>query len=125
MRTACCILLAGAVSYCSAQSRNDWRFWTAADGLKESYSRRMSIGADGRLWVRHGAVDGLSVLDGYSIALVPEVRQAKSFEWAQVARVYGGHAGEAWAVEAEALQRWDGKRWNVEARQQQAEKMIE
>jgi hypothetical protein len=39
-----------------AQSRSDWHFWTAADGLKESYSRKMSIGTDGRLWIRHGSI---------------------------------------------------------------------
>ena len=39
------LLLATSASF--AQSRSDWHFWTAADGLKESYSRKMSI-ASGR-----------------------------------------------------------------------------
>jgi hypothetical protein len=60
------------------QSRSDWQFWTAADGLKESYSRKMSIGADGRLWVRHGAVGAISVLDGYTVEKVPEARSSSN-----------------------------------------------
>jgi hypothetical protein len=92
--SATAVLLATPGSF--AQSRSDWHFWTAVDGLKESYSRKMSIGADGRLWVRHGAVSAMSVLDGYRVAEVPEPRIGSTISWNRLARVYTGPTGTAW-----------------------------
>jgi signal transduction histidine kinase/CheY-like chemotaxis protein len=109
-------------SYC--QSRSDWHFWTAADGLKESYSRRMSIGADGRLWVRHGAVTAMSVLDGYSVIQIPEARRGSTIDWNRLARVYTGANGVAWTVENHALIRFDGTRWINEVLEESGDTMI-
>src|ERR1019366_4403710 len=33
-----------------------WRFWTAADGMAESYSQSVGIAPDGTAWIRHGQV---------------------------------------------------------------------
>src|SRR6266404_431199 len=66
--------LAFFVTPATAQRYMAWRFWTAADGMKESYSRSISLGAGGRIWVRHGAARGVSVLDGYSVLQVPDPR---------------------------------------------------
>ena len=44
-----------------------WRFWTVADGLPESYTFSLGLGADGSLTARHGAVRYMSVLDGYVV----------------------------------------------------------
>ncbi len=107
-----------------AQSRSDWHFWTGADGLKESYSRKMSIGADGRLWVRHGAVSAMSVLDGYKIIGVPEPRLNSTIIWGQMARVYTGLSGTAWTVENHALMSFDGARWRNEAEEAPGDTMI-
>src|ERR1700676_4165007 len=49
----------------------DWRFWTSADGMRESYTRLISMGADGRIWMRHGAVDAMSIFDGFAVTLHP------------------------------------------------------
>jgi signal transduction histidine kinase/ligand-binding sensor domain-containing protein/ActR/RegA family two-component response regulator len=105
------------------QSRSDWHFWTAADGLKESYSRRMSIGEDGRLWVRHGAVNAMSVLDGYTVVQVPEVRIGTAIDWNRLARVYTGPKGTAWTVENHGLMRFDGV-WHIEAQEEAGDTMI-
>jgi hypothetical protein len=42
-----------------------WRFWTAADGMAESYSQSVGIAPDGTAWIRHGQVSAMSVLNGY------------------------------------------------------------
>src|ERR1019366_7461108 len=33
-----------------------WRFWTAADGMAESYRQSVGIAPDGTAWIRHGQV---------------------------------------------------------------------
>ena len=72
-----------------AQHHMPWRFWTAADGLKESYSRSLSLGAGGRVWVRHGAAFGVSVLDGYSVTQIPEPSTAAvDIDWSRFAGIH-------------------------------------
>jgi len=79
------------------QTLFDWRFWTAADGLEESFVRNVARGRDGRLWVRHGAVDKMSILDGYGVVRIPEPRVGGVVDdWGRLARVYAGGDGEAW-----------------------------
>src|ERR1035437_4426805 len=106
------------------QSRSDWQYWTSADGLKESYSRKMSIGADGRLWVRHGTVNAMSVLDGYNVTGVPEPRRGSTIVFSQIGRVYSGPTGTAWTVENHALMSFDGSIWRIEALEAQGDTMI-
>lgn len=107
-----------------AQSRSDWHFWTAADGLKESYSRKMSIGADGRLWVRHGAVNAMSVLDGYTVTGVPEPREGARIDFKRLARIYTGATKTAWTVENHALMSFDGATWHTEAAEAPGDTML-
>src|SRR5258708_4023503 len=103
-----------------------WRFWTAADGLKESYSRSLSLGAGGRVWVRHGAAFGVSVLDGYAVTQVPEPSAAVvDIDWSRFAGIHEDRAGIAWTVENRALMRYDGVRWSSEAAEARGERMIE
>jgi len=84
----------------------------------------MSIGADGRLWVRHGAVNAISVLDGYTVSRVPEPRLGSTIDWNQLARIYTGPAGTAWTVENHALVRFDGSAWRSEAAEEPGDTMI-
>src|ERR1700676_4810420 len=58
----------------------DWRFWTASDGLPESFVRKLSRGPDGRIWIRNGSVASMSILDGYSVPLIPEPRADRVIE---------------------------------------------
>src|SRR5262249_10168620 len=107
------------------QTQLNWRFWTASDGLQESFVRTLGTGPDGHIWVRHGAVDKMSVLDGYGVALVPEARASSVIEdRARVARVYTSADGEAWTVENHALKRYRSMRWSVEAPETPDERMI-
>ena len=49
-----------------------WRYWTAADGLGETFTAALTVTADGRVWARHGAVPVMSILDGYGVTRIPE-----------------------------------------------------
>jgi len=61
-------LTAGA----SAQSASPWRFWDSADGFVESYTSSAARDADGSVWVKHGAVGALDLLNGYGLRKMPE-----------------------------------------------------
>src|SRR5260221_133846 len=51
----------------NAESQYDWRFWGVADGMEESYTYSASLDAEGRIWLVHGAVGSLSILDGTAV----------------------------------------------------------
>ena len=97
-----------------AQSSSAWRFWNKSDGFEESYIRAVSLDSQGRVWVRHGAVPRMSVLDGYSVTALPEPRVGPVESWAFHTRVYASPSGTAWAVENRSLKRFDGREWRVE-----------
>src|ERR1700693_1494535 len=70
-----------------SQSRLDWRFWTASDGLPESFVRKLSKGPDGSIWIRNGVVGSMSILDGYGVTVIPEPRADRNIEdWGLMAR---------------------------------------
>ncbi|MBI2687591.1 MAG: response regulator [Acidobacteria bacterium] len=52
---------------CPASDWHEWRFWDAADGLAESYSYSGTWDARGRVWLVHGAVANLTVVDGFGV----------------------------------------------------------
>ena len=108
-----------------SQSRLDWRFWTASDGLPESFVRKLSKGPDGRIWIRNGGVGSMSILDGYSVTLIPEPRADRVIEdWDLMARVHAGSNGEVWTIENHALKQYKGGHWIVEASEKPGERMI-
>ena len=90
-----------------------WRFWTAADGLPESYTFRVSVGPNHQVWARHGSIKFMSVLDGYAVTKLPEPRNGPQPRWADMARVFANSAGEAWTVEEGALKQYKDGRWMV------------
>ena len=49
---ALCIFAPGVV----AQDHDLWRFWTFSDGLQETFSYSLGLGAGGSVTIRHGAV---------------------------------------------------------------------
>jgi signal transduction histidine kinase/CheY-like chemotaxis protein len=65
----------------AGQGREGWRFWTIADGLAESFSQEIAIGPDGRTWIRHGRVDSVTVLDGYSAQGVRSPKNLGHWFW--------------------------------------------
>src|ERR1039458_10899983 len=61
----------------AAHGQMGWRFWTAADGMAESYSQSVGIAPDGTAWIRHGQVSTMSVLNGYSVSQIAEPRATR------------------------------------------------
>lgn len=49
----------------------EWRSWDRSDGMNESYAHSITLDPAGRLWVVHGAVSNLSILNGYSTEHLP------------------------------------------------------
>jgi signal transduction histidine kinase/CheY-like chemotaxis protein len=101
-----------------------WRSWTVADGMPETYSQSLGADPDGKIWIRHGAVSSMSLLDGYSLLPLAEPRDGFKVNFDILAPVYGNGRGEAWTVEDAALKRYVGGRWVVETRQQPGETML-
>ena len=117
-------LLFGAPCGFSQPRGPEWRFWTQSDGLAESSIRSVGSAPDGRIWLRHGAVDSMAVLDGYGIARLPEMRTGSIADWGLRARAYGARNGEGWAVEAGELRRFVSGRWMVEVAKTDARGML-
>ncbi len=103
------LLLAGALP--AQGPPPSWRFWDVADGLEESYCRRLAIDSNGRVWIRHGAVRSMSMLDGYSSHKVPEPRLGDTPIWESMARVFATPEGEAWTIEEGTLKQYRDRHW--------------
>jgi signal transduction histidine kinase/CheY-like chemotaxis protein len=75
----------------SAASQNSptWHSYTSINGLQESYSRAISIGPSGKVWINHGNVGQMTVLDGHSSRLMPTP--------GPFLKVKEGPTGELWA----------------------------
>ncbi|MEW6234399.1 MAG: ATP-binding protein [Candidatus Omnitrophota bacterium] len=52
------------------QPNGHWRYWTTADGLRETCGL-CQVGHDGKIWIRHGSVNQISCLDGYAVSKIP------------------------------------------------------
>jgi signal transduction histidine kinase/CheY-like chemotaxis protein len=112
----CTVVACLVPSILLAQGQAGWRFWDVSSGMVESYSLAVGKGPDGRVWVRHGAVKSMSVLDGYSIQNIPEPRLGSIADFRShqsVRRVYGGSGPDGWTTESGALKQFDGKTWTV------------
>ena len=64
-----CLLCAG--TNLAGGTFEDWRFWGLKDGLGESFSAGLSVGPDGRVWIRHGRVSRITILDGFAATGIP------------------------------------------------------
>ena len=94
-----------------AELADPWRIWTVNDGLPESYARLLSVGPDGHLWIRHGAVRSMSSLDGYSVTRLPEPRDRAQPDWAQSKAVEVDSHGSLWVMQDGALKQYAGGKW--------------
>jgi signal transduction histidine kinase/CheY-like chemotaxis protein/ligand-binding sensor domain-containing protein len=96
-----------------SQGNPEWRFWTASDGLAESFVRSVGSGLDGRIYLRHGMVNSISVLDGYRILPLPDMRLTSLVDWGSKSRIYGTAETEAWTLELDRLKRFSEGRWVI------------
>ena len=91
-----------AASSVSAQDGSGWRYFTAQDGLPESFVNSIAAGADGAVWSAHGT-SGLSRMDGYSVDThFPVLRSMKT--------LFSMPDG-LWTLDVTGLQRLRGNAW--------------
>ncbi len=70
-----------------------WRGFTTIDGLRESYCSKLSVGPSGRVFLVHGHIDKMTILDGYGSRLVPNPGVE--------VKVKEGRSGEIWGFAPE------------------------
>src|SRR6516225_4292228 len=101
----------------TAQEPGSWRFWTLTDGLRESYTHTLSVDPTGRVWLRHGSVDTMSTLDGYSIMSLAEPRPTEfrslPLTYGLEGRVYAARDGDLWTIERGILSHYEGHKWVI------------
>jgi signal transduction histidine kinase/ActR/RegA family two-component response regulator/streptogramin lyase len=124
MQAIAMALLFGVPCGFSQHPSPEWRFWTQSDGLTESSVRCVGSAPDGRIWLRHGAVNSMTVLDGYGAVRLPEMRTGSIVDWGLRARAYGARNGEGWAVEAGEFRRFVSGHWIVEVAKTDAPGML-
>lgn len=98
-----CLVAFACTGHALSQSRLAWRFWTANEGLAESYVKNISQDAEGRIWFSLGTLGSFSVLDGYTVRSYP-CSPTSGF-------IFGTAGGQAWALDQNSLIRFDNGQW--------------
>ncbi len=83
---------------------DQWRLFSAADGLSESLSTALTVSPRGHLCVKHGEVNAISILDGYTVQNLGAPSE-------RIHRVYQNRAGRIWAVYDDGLLSHAGNGW--------------
>ena len=71
LELAVVVLVVAATPLPGAGGPEGWRFWGLPDGLAQSFSGEVAVAADGRVWITHGRVGKVSVLDGSGVRSLP------------------------------------------------------
>jgi len=95
-----------------ADDRLPWRTWNGKDGFVETYTSSIGVSPNGYAYVRHGAVQSMSIFDGYRVTTIPEPR-AVVRNWVEKGRVQADDRGALWAVSEGALKEFKGGAWVV------------
>jgi signal transduction histidine kinase/CheY-like chemotaxis protein len=101
-----------------------WRYWTPADGIQESHSRKFGSLPDGAVTIRHGLVLRADVLDGYVVESIAEPRAGSDSE-SVMAGINGVVPGETWTVAEGALKQFRDGRWAVRAAARPGDAMLD
>ena len=72
-----------------SQSPPHWRYWRTEDGLWEAVTEQAKMGKGGKLWITHGAVENMSIFDGYAFEYIPSP--------AHTVPVYECESGQIWS----------------------------
>lgn len=88
------------------QRYSDWRVYRASDGLPESGCVSVSLGANGRVFVKHADLDSISELDGYSITSFPSPEIGRN-------RIYESSPGQLWSVTSQGLEEFRNHAWRL------------
>ncbi len=88
-----------------------WRSWGVHDGLAETYTYRLGVGADGMVYARHGAVREMSVFDGYGVRRIAEPRGNVQPYWPAETHVYASPGGSPWVISQGELREYRAGKW--------------
>jgi signal transduction histidine kinase/CheY-like chemotaxis protein/ligand-binding sensor domain-containing protein len=106
------LVTGGGAGVASAQSTPGWRYWSPADGIQESHSRKIGSLPGGGVTIRHGLVANADVLDGYVVESIPEAR-FKNEQEAIVAGIHSVVPGQVWAASEGSLKQLQDGAWIV------------
>ncbi len=81
-----------------------WRWHRAEDGLAESLCTAITVSPRGHLWIKHGEVNAISGLDGYTVQRVPAPAD-------RIFRVHQSRAGRLWALYEDGVLGYTGESW--------------
>jgi signal transduction histidine kinase len=81
-----------------ASSSPLWRYWDREDGFSETGAESIAEGPHNTIWVKHGGMISMSMLDGYSVNQVPDPQVER--------RVYG-----TWGATSEGIIHYQNGRW--------------
>jgi hypothetical protein len=107
------VLLIGGAVPCEAQAPAHWRVFTSTDGLRESWVEDVTQGADGRVWVTHGAVDAHTAYDGYAFRRLPSAGSPLKLREGPSRQVWALLPGSAAGPTYRGLQLLDGDQWTA------------
>ena len=88
----------------AGQPNAPWRFWNTADGFLESYTNGVALNADGTVWVKHGAVGPIELLNGYSAV--------KRLEPGAGGKLQVSPDGTLWAWVDRRIKRYGDAKWS-------------
>ncbi len=107
-RKRCFLLLAAAFialgPAARAQRYSDWRVYRVSDGLPESACVSVTVGANGKVIVKHLDTDSISELDGYSVTSFSSPEPGRN-------RVYGSPGNQLWTYTSEGLNEFSNTNW--------------
>ncbi|MBU6399701.1 MAG: hypothetical protein KGS61_05235 [Verrucomicrobia bacterium] len=90
-----------------AQRSWNWRVYTAADGLPQSYATTVTGSPRGGVWVKYSEADAISSLTGYTN--LTEAYTASMLE--RNYRVYESRSRQIWTLDTEGIQEFRGGQW--------------
>jgi signal transduction histidine kinase len=82
----------------------NWRNYHAFEGLPNSLTTGVTVGADGTLIVKHGGDNLLSLFDGYASSQMPSPDQP-------LLMVHSGSNGKLWALYRDGFMQFEDGRW--------------
>lgn len=77
-----------------------WRFWDYSDGLIESHVLHITEDPNGAIWIKHGLINSMDVLDGYTIRQVPDPLDFQ-------------HIHASWTVAPQGLKHYENGKWTL------------
>ena len=105
------LLVLASATPSRAQDPPHWRVFTSSDGLRESWIEDVTQGPSGRVWISHGAVDALTVYDGYTFRHLPSPGASLKLREGPTGQVWALLPGTPPVPTFGGLQLLEGERW--------------